>query len=73
MQQVVEGKDAQIADLHQQLDTAVSAEKARWASTFNALVASVKEPVQSLQQVQASKSLDSVVDCAYGATHSDPV
>ncbi|KAK9812314.1 hypothetical protein WJX73_001556 [Symbiochloris irregularis] len=54
LQQVVDGKDAEIADLKAdlkaQVESAVEAEKARWASTFNALVTSVKEPFQRLQQ-----------------------
>ena len=51
MQSIVESKDAEIAQLRDQMEQAVDNEKARWASTFTALVSSVKEPFQSLQTV----------------------
>ena len=53
MHRVVQAKDAEIAELKERLETAVQAEKARWASTFNALVTSVREPFHTLQHVSS--------------------
>lgn len=51
MQQVLLAKDEEIVELQAKVKQAVDAEKARWASTFTALVASCKEPFRKLQSV----------------------
>ena len=51
MQQAIASKDAELISMRMHCEEAVRVEKARWAATFNALVSSVREPFQSLQEV----------------------
>lgn len=50
MQDMLDSRDAEIGQLRSQLVQAVSAEKERWAATFHSLVATMRPPVQALQQ-----------------------
>ena len=56
LRRLVQRQQEQLRSMQQQLDQAVKAEQTRWTSTFEALVAEVRERWQHCQQVSKGGS-----------------